>query len=109
MSVVFRKFFTWMRSGYALTRRFTFDAGEITRPAYLDRTTSVTLQPPSGGSARVEYSTSPRALIKAGVGIWIAWPPGDVTRGRSRLTEVGIIAVRGVGLTGSGAIMELTA
>ncbi len=87
-------------------------AGTTTDPVAMtpgvERLPSVSLYPGAGGSALVEYTTSPRAEVEAGTARWIAWPHGDVDTDTSDVLLGPVTALRCTATT-ADAVWEVLA
>lgn len=81
--------------------RATVLAGVTSDPLYLPpikpgQNAIVGVSPGAGGTAKVEYTLSPRELVNAGDAsvIWRAWPYGDVSSDTDELLEGPVTALR---------------
>lgn len=65
---------------YSANKNGSGSSSDLILPTGLKGLTSVNLILRSAGTAKVEYSTTPRATIRAGgTTYWHDWPKGDVT------------------------------
>ncbi|HHJ80341.1 MAG TPA: hypothetical protein ENJ65_01760, partial [Candidatus Tenderia electrophaga] len=81
--------------------RATVLAGVTSDPLYLPpmkpgQQATVGVSPGAGGTAKVEYTLSPRALVDAGDAsvIWRAWPFGDVSSDTDDMLDGPVTALR---------------
>lgn len=64
---------------------------------------------PTGGTARVEYSTTPTAASNPAGAIWQTWPDGDVSVTTTDVFLGRLAAIRVTSLTASTTAYEIAA